>query len=269
MNAATAGTHAVRTETQHEQDLRQLAPLSRAIGASFGANMDNDGKTISLVDDRGSVVSPMSALISFALMTWRARPGSTVAVPLTAPLALETLASENGGHVMRVPANPQAQMRAAELHGPQGGAKSRRGTPNAPVELVGDGEGSYILPDFHPGFDGMMAVARLLEYLGQLDVRLSDVLRDVPPYFLAQEEVTCSWDRKGSVMRVLHERASRQGGRDNQQIDGVKFDLGGEWVVVLPDPFRPVFHIHAESSSPEHASALADKYSEVVRSVAG
>ena len=127
------------------------------------------------------------------------------------------------------------------------------------------------MPDFHPGFDGMMAVARLLEYLGQLDVRLSDVLGRVPPYYLAAEEVACPWERKGRVMRVLHERASRQNSRDSrngQQIDGVKFELGEEWALILPDPFRPVFHVHAESTSREHATALAEKYAEVVRSVA-
>ena len=271
VNAATSASHALRTPAQHEQDLRQLAAVCRSIGASFGAMMDNDGKTFSIVDDRGAIVPHMSALLAFAVLSWRVRPGSAVALPLTAPAAAEQLAADYGGHVLRVAANPQAQMRAAELHGPEGAGIGRRGTPAAAVELVGDGEGSYIVPDFHPGFDGMMAVARLLEYLGQLDIRLSDVVSEVPPYFLAAEEVPCPWDRKGRVMRVLHERANRQNSResrDGQQIDGVRFDLGEEWALVLPDPFRPVFHIHAESSSREHAAALADKYAEVVRSVA-
>ena len=268
VNAATRETYALRTAAQHQQDLRQLAAVCRAIGASFGAMMDNDGKTISLVDDKGAIVPTMSALLAFSILTWRARPGSGVVMPLTAPLAAEQLAGDMGGHVTRVPSNPEAQMRAAEIHGPGGTGKGKRGAPAVHAELVGDGEGSYILPDFHPGFDGMMAVARLLEYLGQLDTRLSDVLSDVPPYFLAAEEVPCPWDRKGRVMRVLHERAARQTVRDSQQIDGVKFDLGGEWALVLPDPFWPVFHVHAESSSTEHAAALAEKYAEVVRSVA-
>jgi phosphomannomutase len=101
-------------------------------------------------------------------------------------------------------------MRAGELYGPSGAGRGRQGAPDAPAELIGDGEGSYILPDFHPGFDGMMAVARLLELLGRLDTRLSDVLAQVPPYFLAAEEVACPWERKGQVMRVLHERASHR-----------------------------------------------------------
>ncbi len=114
----------------------------------------------------------------------------------------------------------------------------------------------------------MMAVARLLQYLGTAGVRLSEVLAEVPPYHLTSAEVQCPWEHKGRVMRGLHERASQSasgGERDAEQIDGVKFDLGQEWALVLPDPDRPLFHVWAESSSPEHASALAEKYVELIR----
>jgi mannose-1-phosphate guanylyltransferase / phosphomannomutase len=268
VNAATTATHVLRAPSQHELDLRQLAALCRAIGASFGAMMDNDGKTISLVDDRGMAVPPMTALLLFSILTWRTRPNSTVAVPVTAPRAAEALAADFGGHVMRVPASPEAQMRAGELYGPTGAGRDRRAGTASPAELVGDGKGSYIFPDFHPGFDGMMAVVRLLEYLGSLDTRLSEVVSIVPPYYLATEEVACPWERKGRVMRVLHERASRHSSKDREQVEGVRFDLGSEWALILPDPFRPVFHVHAESSTHDHAVALAEKYAELVRTVA-
>ncbi len=253
VNAATRAAYWLRTPAQYEHDLQQLAAMCRAIGASLGAMMDNDGKTIALVDDQGSIVPPMTALAAFAVMAWRIHPGATVAVPVTAPLMFEQLAAEHGGRVQRVAANPLAQMQAAEA--------------NAALALAGDGEGSYIFPDFHPGFDGMMAVARLLEYLGTLNVRLSEVLADLPAYHLARTEVPCPWEIKGRVMRLLHEQARQQGGEQQAQIDGVRFQFDGEWTLVLPDPDRPVFHIYAESISPEHASALAEKYVELVRRI--
>jgi mannose-1-phosphate guanylyltransferase/phosphomannomutase len=243
--------------------------MCRAIGASVGAMMDNDGKTISLVDDQGNIVAPMAALAAFAVLAWRAVPGSTVAVPLNAPLMLEQLAAEHGGVVRRVQANPQAQMRAAEgggRGGTNGSIRAGEAQSNGASELalVGDGEGSYVIPSFHPGFDGMMAVARLLEYLGIVGTRLSDVLAQVPAYHLASAEVQCPWELKGRVMRGLHERASQQSEGDAEQIDGVKFDLGTEWALVLPDADRPLFQVWAESSSPEHATDLADKYVELI-----
>jgi len=256
VNAATSTAYSLRTAKEHEADLRQLAAMCRAIGASIGASMDNDGKTIDLVDDTGNIVAPMAALAAFAVLAWRTTPGSTVAVPLTAPLMFEQLAERYGGVLQRVQVNPQAQMRAAEIRA--------NGSGSGPV-LVGDGEGSYVVPEFHPGFDGMMGVARLLQYLGMADTRLSEVLAAVPDYHLASAEVPCPWELKGRVMRALHERASQQSVAETTQIDGVKFDLNGEWALVLPDPDRPHFQVWAESSSPEHAAALADKYVELIK----
>ena len=62
-------------------------------------------------------------------------------------------------------------------------------------------------------------------------------------------------------MRILHEQY-----RDGQskQIDGVRIDLGDEWVLVLPDPDRPIFHVIAESTSAEQARVLQDKYAALI-----
>jgi mannose-1-phosphate guanylyltransferase/phosphomannomutase len=264
VNAATANKFVLRTAAEVERDLPQLAAICRATGVHFGAMMDNDGKTISLVDDQGRVVSPVDGLAAFAMLTWRVQPGSTVVVPLTAPLALDALGARYGGRLRRVPVSAQAQMRSAEA-GPQ-----------APA-LVGDGEGSYIFPDFHPGFDGMMAVARLLQYLGVVEQRLSEVLAGIPPYHLASAEAACPWDAKGRVMRGLHERASLEaaaaGGESNgalaEQIEGVRFSQDGEWAVVLPDPDRPLFHVYAEAGSDPAAEALAGRYVELVKRLEG
>jgi mannose-1-phosphate guanylyltransferase / phosphomannomutase len=263
VNAATGRKFFQRAPADEERDLQQLAAICRATGVHFGAMMDNDGKTISLVDDQGNVVAPVAALAAFALLTWQVRPGSTVVVPLTAPHVLEDLAARHGGQVRRVPVSAESQMRAA-VDG------------SVTPDLVGDAAGSYIFPDFHPGFDGMMAVARLLQYLGAVDQRLSEVLSLVPPYYLSSAEASCPWDAKGRVMRGLHERASLESaagtngkgdGLPTEQIEGVRFGRDGEWAVVLPDPDRPVFHIYAESGSPEAARDLAGRYVQLVESL--
>jgi mannose-1-phosphate guanylyltransferase/phosphomannomutase len=62
-------------------------------------------------------------------------------------------------------------------------------------------------------------------------------------------------------MRILSEQYRE---RREDPIDGVKIDLGEEWVLVLPDADRPLFHVLAESRSRDSAQALADKYARVV-----
>jgi hypothetical protein len=147
---------------------------------------------------------------------------------------------------IRTKVNPSDVMRAAAHDG---------------VVLGGDGNGGVCFPRFHPGLDGLFTTAKLIELLAIERVRLADVVRSLPRYHLVRGRVSCPWESKGKVMRMLAEQY-----RDHRvrQIDGVKIEMGREWVLVLPDPDRPLFHIIAESTSADGAQALMDKYSSLV-----
>jgi mannose-1-phosphate guanylyltransferase/phosphomannomutase len=49
-----------------------------------------------------------------------------------------------------------------------------------------------------------------------------------------------------------------------RQIDGVKHQNDGEWVLVLPDADRPLFNIYAEARDEGRAWTLAQEYAERV-----
>ncbi len=127
--------------------------------------------------------------------------------------------------------------------------------------LVGDGRGGFVFPSLQPAFDGMLAIAKLLELLATFDMKLSEVVDDLPTYYMSITRVTCPWEHKGKVMRILSEQYRE---RRAKPIDGIKIDLGKEWVLVLPDADSPLFHVVAESVSNEQAQALAEKYARVV-----
>jgi mannose-1-phosphate guanylyltransferase/phosphomannomutase len=107
----------------------------------------------------------------------------------------------------------------------------------------------------------MLAIAKLLELLATYETRLSEVVDDLPAYYMSTTQVTCPWEHKGKVMRILSEQYRE---RRAKPIDGIKIDLGSEWVLVLPDADNPLFHVVAESVSSEQAQALAEKYARVV-----
>jgi mannose-1-phosphate guanylyltransferase / phosphomannomutase len=62
-------------------------------------------------------------------------------------------------------------------------------------------------------------------------------------------------------MRILSEQYRD---RSTKSIDGIKLDLGKEWVLFLPAADQPLFYIVAESVSNDQAQALAEKYARVV-----
>ena len=129
------------------------------------------------------------------------------------------------------------------------------------VKFAGDGEGGFSVPRFQPAFDAMLGLVTLLELLAGAGTTVAKALRALPAYFMDSADVPCAWEQKGKVMRVLNES---YGNGKPASIDGVRVDLGDEWVLVLPDADRPLFHIVAEGRSQRAAHSLAEKYAAVV-----
>ncbi len=229
-----------------EKDMQRLATITADLNADMGIRIDPGGESISVVDDRGRILDGMKMLAVMTSLFLRNNRGGTVAAPVTAPSALQHIAKRYDGYIQHTKVLRHAMMSAATREG---------------VVLVGDGQGGFVFPELQPAFDGMLAIAKLLELLATFKMRLSEVVDDLPAYYLSSTRVTCPWEHKGKVMRILSEQYRE---RRAKPIDGIKIDLGKEWVLVLPDADRPLFHVVAESVSSDQAQALAEKYARVV-----
>jgi mannose-1-phosphate guanylyltransferase/phosphomannomutase len=213
----------------------------------LGVRLDVGGERIFLVNEAGQRVPEMEACAAMAQLALQATPGGTIIVPVNLPDVFERIAGQHGGQVIRCKVDPHDLMEAAAGDG---------------VVLAGDGAGSFVFPQFQPTVDGLMAIARLLEFLATQELSLSQVVSGLPPYYLQRRSVSCPWEAKGTVMRLLNQQYKDQ---RTELIDGIKVRLReDEWVLVLPDPDQPLFHIFAESTSEADAAALADKYQRII-----
>lgn len=235
---------------QFEAAMQRLVQITPVVGARMGARLDTGGEKLYVVDDLGTRLHPLKALAAVTALAMRANGGGTVAVPVTAPRAFEEIAARYGGQILRTRATVGALMQTA--------------SQQPDLLLLGDGTGVYIFPSFFPVADGMFALMKLMELLTITDTRLSDVIAELPPYYMFQSRVPCRWETKGKVMRLLNEQYAE---RSANHIDGIKIELGHEWVLILPDPDGPFFHIIAEGSSDEQARILVEKYSGLVTSL--
>jgi mannose-1-phosphate guanylyltransferase/phosphomannomutase len=128
--------------------------------------------------------------------------------------------------------------------------------------MATDGTGNFVFPGFQPVIDGLMATAKLLEFLATQKTTLADVVAGLPTFHMSQREVSCPWEAKGTVMRLLNQQYKD---RRAELIDGIKILLGeGEWVLILPDPDYPKFHVYAEARSDNEARDLVDRYVRIV-----
>jgi len=246
LNASPEDNRLVQAALDPQETLRQLQAITAALPTELGVSLEMSGERLTLVDGQGRLAPAMTALAAITSLILQVEKGGIVCVPVTAPSIMETIAERYGGSIQRTKANSQAIMAAATGEG---------------VVLAGDGEGGLIFPRFHPSFDGMFALAKVLELLASLGTSLGAVVSSLPRYYQSTASVTCAWESKGRVMRMLNENYRSQRGR---HIDGIRIELGDEWVLVLPDADRPLFHIVAEARSEQAAQTLAEKYASVV-----
>ncbi len=248
INAVVSENVGARSLEVFQQEMRELGAITSTLRASFGVTIDAGGEKVFFVDDRGRIADDRHFLTAFVGLTARATPG-VVAVPVFAPAAIEAIVNEAGGRVLRVRNSAEAQMRFAAREHPL---------------LVADGLGGFIFPRFHPSFDGLFAVVKLIELLAVTKTSLAELIDLTPMPRMARLKVACPWEEKGRVMRMLAQEPATE---RTKQVDGVKHVYDGEWVLVLPDADQPLFNVWAEAHDEGRAWALAHQYAERVGSL--
>jgi len=232
---------------EFEASLEQLAKIVGVLGTDLGVRLDVGGEKIFLVDERGQILSDVVACAAMADLALRAAGGGVLVAPVDQPSVFEQIAARYGGRVIRTKVDPHALMKASCQEG---------------VIMAGDGTGNFIFPSFQPVMDGLMATAKLLEFLATQQTRLSEVVAGLPPFFLTSDDVSCPWEAKGTVMRLLIEQYKKS---RIETIDGIKIWLDDRtWVLIRPDPDRPLFHVVAEAPSSAQAEEMVEKYRRVV-----
>lgn len=248
LNARVDAAKVSLSQEEFRAGRAQLARISRVLeNLSLGIRLDVGGERLFVVDDTGTSVSDQIMCVAMAALVFRTYPGSTVVVTVDQPLIFERLAERYGGRVRRCAVDLQALMQAAAEDG---------------VVMAGDGGGSFVFPRLHPAVDGLFAFGKLLELLARQGTRLSEVIADLPPFYVATGRVDGIWETKGTVMRCLIEQLSKL---RHETLDGIKVYLNNdEWVLIRPDNDTSTFYLVAEAQTSAAAQELIADYGGIV-----
>jgi mannose-1-phosphate guanylyltransferase/phosphomannomutase len=213
--------------------------------------LDPGGEKIVLVDDRGNLLNSITTCALLADLALRDAPGSTVAVPINMPNIFEQIAAMHSGRIVRTEMESEALIKA---------------TYDNNVIMGGNDRGNFLFPDFQCAFDGMLALGKILEFLATQKISISDIVLNLPPYYVAERRVSCVWEVKPKVMRLIGEQFESY---NNHSTNGIRVDLGpNKWALIVPDPDQPYFRINTEANTQVEAEALADEYAQVVEKIA-
>ncbi|MFN8459935.1 MAG: sugar phosphate nucleotidyltransferase, partial [Anaerolineae bacterium] len=247
LNANTDRPNFSLTQSKFQTALKQMQIITTALGTELGARLNPGGERIFFVDNRGHLLTGTTACAATVELALRDAPGSAIAIPVDLPNMFEAIAARYGGRIIRTEIDAEALVKA---------------TCQENVIIAGDGRGNFVFPDFHCAVDGMMALAKMLEFLATQKVSLGDIVANLPPYYLVERRVSCVWEAKARVMRLIHEKFENY---ENLMRNGTKFNLGPDkWVLIVPDPDQPYFRVVVEAGSLSAADALADEYALII-----
>jgi mannose-1-phosphate guanylyltransferase/phosphomannomutase len=231
---------------QTRAGMHRLAELVSSSRAAFGVRFDPVGERITLVDDKGAMVSDERALLVVLDLIAAERHTGRVALPVTTTRVAERVSAF---HSVQVDWTPTS------LHG------LYQATKADDVIFAADGRGGYVVPEFSRSIDGIAVFARLLGLVARTRMTLSQIDARIPDAHLLKRSMPTPWAAKGSVMRTVMEAA---GDRTVDTTDGVRvIEPDGGWILVLPDPADAVTHLWAEGPDGDRAQALLDKWAAV------
>jgi mannose-1-phosphate guanylyltransferase/phosphomannomutase len=228
-----------------EESLARVRGIVPTVEADFGCVVGPTGEDVQFVDDKGEFV-PTDVML--ACIIERMRPEKAV-LPVHLSSKYRDLIEAGGGTL----------------------EESRTGLGNVTLkassiraDLAGLPDGHYIFPSFLPAPDCFMTLARTLELFKEHP--LSEARKKFGESFdkVASTRLECPWSAKGRVMRGLAERF----GGDPEAIltDGVKINVDGGWVLMLPDPDNPLFYVYAEQNGGGPPDTMRE-YVELVRTL--
>ncbi|NTU70853.1 MAG: NTP transferase domain-containing protein [Coriobacteriia bacterium] len=236
------------SEKPTEEGLVELARAVELFGADMGVVFDWGAERIRLLTHEGRLLDGDTALHAVIDLWCRTRDGEPghIAVPLAASQVVDAIAARYGREVIR-PGRSRRPLAAAVLEGD--------------AAFAGSMSGGFIFGDFFPAYDGVLATGMVSRMLAKTGMSLADVVASLPEFHKAEQTVLCPVDRKGTVMRIVTERAS---GMDADLSEGVRVHYSDGWALVLPDQSEPSVTVWAEGASDDVAVARVQQWTRLV-----
>jgi phosphomannomutase len=135
--------------------------------------------------------------------------------------------------------------------------------------IGGEGNGGVIYPAIHAGRDAMVGVALFLSNLAHKRLKVSELKKTYPQYFIAKNKIQLS--DPALIDRILSELKVIYAKEDINDIDGVKiiFEARKEWVHLRKSNTEPIIRIYAEAPTMDRAEALGNEVIAVANKIIG
>lgn len=225
--------------------LSPLQALVRAVGADAGFAHDADGDRLGVVTETGEAPGEECTIcLAVDMILGRGDPGPVV-TNLSTTMRVESVADRYGREVIRTKVGQAYVAEAASNHH---------------AAVAGEGSGGIVFPALNYAHDAIAALGHIVELMARRGRKLSELIGDLPPYYMVKREVACPPQRSYSVLAELRDDLDGNWIERVDLLDGIKLIGADRWVHIRASITEPRIRVIAEAPGPNLAQDLADSY---------
>jgi len=230
------------SEGEVSSDLNQLSTIVTSLSADAGFMINQSAESIIMIDEKGRLINNQEITAIVTELFLRSYKVKSIAATIGSTNMIDKIASERGINVIRTMNSHRCMMEAADMED---------------VGFVGGTRGGFIFTDFLFACDGMFSIAKILELMIKSDIRIGELLDRLNIPVMLYDEITCSKENKGKLMRIITEESANL---KRSLLDGIKIFLDSGWILISPHREKSTFTLQVESENPNDAKKLLEEW---------
>ncbi len=222
------------------RNAQEVASVMKVVHADVGFLLNSDASRISCVAENGETLSEEFTLPLVANYYLDKNPG-TVITNHSSSRMIEEVARQKNCRVVKVKV---------------GQSYSIQSLVNEDGVLAGEGSGGVAIPEFQPAFDGFLTMGLILEIMAVRNMKVSELVGELPRYHIVKEKIYCPPQK---IHSVVNEAKKLFANRDIDSADGIKVEDKDGWTHVRTSATEPMIRVIAEDKSKEKARERAEE----------
>ena len=244
VNANIDGTFPGRPPEPRPENLEELASIVRAVKADIGVAFDGDADRSVFVDEKGAVHWGDKTFALVEKHFLKKNRGEIIVTPVSSSTLIKDIADAHGGEIVWTKV---------------GSVTVSHTMKKTHAKLGGEENGGIFYGPHNAVRDGAMATALILNIMAETGEKLSNLLAELPKYFIEKSKIECPEEIKEEVLRTLIQQLK---GLKVNTIDGAKIWFeDGSAILIRPSGTEPIYRLYAESKTEKTAAKLIREYS--------
>ncbi|MDH4218175.1 MAG: hypothetical protein OEY18_06420 [Candidatus Aminicenantes bacterium] len=217
----------------------QVEAVVKTTGADLGFLLNSDSSRISFVNEKGEALSEE---MTFPLCLLSLEGKINKAVTTTVTTSWADWAAQNIGVILsRTKVGQSSVVHIMESEGAEAG---------------GEGSGGFCLLSFSLGYDSLLTLALILDFLSREGKNLSELVQPFPHLYRKKAKIDVPPERTYRIMDKLEEIYCKE---NPDYTDGIRVERKGVWFNIRPSLTEFVLRITIEGEKEEEVGSIEDE----------